>query len=99
MIKEEACRYFQSLLPAFLLGSNLRLRLKALSVMRLFHKALGLPKTTDILKSLMLTASAFIEFTRILVSRAGGHEGAILQPSAYRVEYRGIAFFGKDKQV
>ncbi len=89
VMKNEAMRYFPSLLPALVFGPNLRSRLKVLSVMRLYRKAMGGVKVTDILKSLVLSASGFVEFGRILFNRAQGHEGIIRQPRVHRVEYPG----------
>ncbi|HHO75369.1 MAG TPA: radical SAM protein [Deltaproteobacteria bacterium] len=89
VMKNEAMRYFPSLLPALVFGPNARSRMKTLSVMRLYSKAMGRLKGTDILKSLVLTASAFVEFGRILISRVKGHEGIIRQPEVNRVEYPG----------
>lgn len=89
VMKEEAGRYLPSLLPAFLFGPNIGSRMKTLSTMNLYRKVFGLPKASDIFKSLILTASALVEFIRILLSRAGGHEGIVRQPSVYRAEYPG----------
>ncbi len=88
-MKEEASRYMPSLLPALLFSPNMKSRLKTLSIMRLYRKTLGRPKISDMIKALALTVSAGIEFTRIIISRANGHEGIIRQPGVHRAEYPG----------
>ncbi len=95
VMKEEAGRYFPSLLPAFVFGPNIRSRMKTLLVMKLFFKAIGRPKGSEIIKSLILTASASVEFIRILKNRASGHEGIVRQPPVYRVEYPGNKYLRK----
>lgn len=88
-IRDEAVRYFPSLLPAFLFAPNTKSRLKTLSVLRLYIKAFGRPGWADLLKSFALTASALTEFVRIVMSRINGHEGIIRQPKVNRVDYSG----------
>jgi len=88
-IKDEAVRYFPSLLPAFLFAPNTKSRFKTLSVLKFYIKTFGKPGWADILKSLALTASSFTEFIRIIMSRIKGHEGIIRQPKVNRVDYSG----------
>ena len=88
-MKDEARRYFPSLLPAFVFSPNTRSRMKTLSVMKLYSKSLGRPNISEIVKSLALTASGLVEFGRILISRAKGHEGIIRQPRVNSMEYPG----------
>jgi len=64
-------------------------------VMRLYSKAMARLKVSDILKSFVLSASAFVEFGRILISRAQGHEGIIRQPQVHREEYQGNRYLVK----
>lgn len=89
VMRDEAIRYFPSLLPAFVFAPNSRSRRKILSVMRRYMKNMGRPGAADILKALALTAGACVEFTRILINRAQGREGIIRQPAPHRVEYPG----------
>jgi radical SAM superfamily enzyme YgiQ (UPF0313 family) len=89
VMRDEARRYFPSLLPAFVFSPNTRSRMKTLSVMKLYGKSLGRPNISEIVKSIVLTASGLVEFGRILISRAKGHEGIIRQPRVNRVEYPG----------
>jgi len=89
VMKEEALRYCPSLLPAMIFGPNLKSRLKTLSLIRCYHQAMGLPKLPDIIKSLILLASACVEFCRTLFNRCLGHEGIIRQPKVHRTAYAG----------
>lgn len=88
-IRDEALRYFPSLLPAFTFSPNQKSRLKVLSVYRQYIKAFGRPGAKDILKSVALTASASVELFRIILSRLNGHEGIIRQPQITRRYYSG----------
>ncbi len=89
VMKEEAMRYSPSLLPALVFGPTMKSRRKTFSLMRLYSRATGRPKVTDILKSFLLTASACVEFCRVTIRRAQGHEGIVRQPPVHRVEYPG----------
>jgi len=87
-MKDEAMRYFPSLLPALVFGPNMASRMRTLSLMKRYRTALGV-KASDVIKSLVLTASACVEFGRTLFNRAQGREGIIRQPRPHRVEYPG----------
>ncbi len=89
VMKDEAMRYFPSLIPALLFGPNMKSRMKTLSVIKLYCKAMGFPGFTDSMKAIALTASASVEFCRTLFHRLNGHEGIIRQPPVHRVEYPG----------
>jgi hypothetical protein len=65
-------RYFPSLLPALIFSPNNRARKKVLSVMKRYVRTMGLPKAGDVVKSLVLAASASVEWARILFNRAPG---------------------------
>jgi len=72
--------------------------MKTLSVMKLYSKSLGCPNISEIVKSLILTASGLVEFGRILISRAKGHEGIIRRPKVNRMEYPGNRYLVKHNE-
>lgn len=90
-MRKEAARYRPSLLPALVFAPNNRSRMKTWRVMRSYRQILGRQSLGGWLKSLALLASAAVEFCRVCLRRAHGHDGIVRQPRVLRTACPGNA--------
>jgi len=89
MMRSEALRYRPALISALVFSPNHASREKVSETIKLFNNTFGRPGFKDIIKSVVLLTSAFVETIRCLLSKVTGREGVIRQPAMHRVEYPG----------